>query len=39
MVRGPLLLAIALLLGPQTAVIRVDTRLVEVNVIVRDQNN
>jgi VWFA-related protein len=40
MMRGlPLLLAIALLLAAQTGVIRVDTRLVEVNVIVRDQNN
>src|SRR5580693_5455891 len=35
----PLLLPIALLLAAQTPVIRVDTRLVELNVIVRDQNN
>jgi VWFA-related protein len=35
----PLLLPIAILLAAQTPVIRVDTRLVEVNVIVRDQNN
>jgi VWFA-related protein len=40
MMRGlVLLLAIALLLAAQTGVIRVDTRLVEVNVIVRDQSN
>jgi len=40
MARGILLLlAIALLLAAQTPVIRVDTRLVEVNVIVRDQDN
>src|ERR1700722_13612710 len=37
--RLPLLLFIALLLAAQTPVIRVDTRLVELNVIVRDQNN
>ncbi len=35
----PLLFPIALLLAAQTPVIRVDTRLVELNVIVRDQNN
>jgi VWFA-related protein len=35
----PLLLPIAFLLAAQTPVIRVDTRLVELNVIVRDQNN
>jgi VWFA-related protein len=34
-----MLLPIALLLAAQTPVIRVDTRLVELNVIVRDQNN
>src|SRR5580700_8305683 len=34
-----LLLPIALLLAAQTPTIRVDTRLVELNVIVRDQNN
>ncbi|HYL76848.1 MAG TPA: VWA domain-containing protein [Bryobacteraceae bacterium] len=31
--------AVALLLAAQSPVIRVDTRLVELNVIVRDQNN
>jgi VWFA-related protein len=33
------LLAVSLVLDAQAPVIRVDTRLVEVNVIVRDQNN
>jgi VWFA-related protein len=34
-----LLLPIALLLAAQTPVIRVDTRLVELNIVVLDQNN
>lgn len=37
--RLSLLFAIAVLLAAQTPVIRVDTRLVEINVVVRDQNN
>ena len=39
MARKLLLLPIVSLVVAQTPVIRVDTRLVEVNVIVRDQNN
>jgi VWFA-related protein len=35
----PLSFFLALILAAQTPVIRVDTRLVQVNVIVRDQNN